>query len=104
MDIGALVQSGYVNGLPLHIADSDRSVFKIMTEEEYQSSSIQTIQGLLRTKHIIVTNRCDNHYRFDEKGLRTLRSNLNDAFTVQGSYICILSIEAVSRSIDSRQH
>jgi len=84
MDIGALVQSGYVNGSPLHIADPDRSVFKIMTEEEYQSSSIQTIQGLLRTKHIIVTNRRDN---LDEKGLRTLRSNLNDAFTVQGSYL-----------------
>ena len=86
MEVGALVERGYVNGLPLHIAHPERSVFKIMTEEEYQSSSIKTIQNHLRTKHIIVTNRVKSQYCFDERGLRTLRSNMNDAFTVQGSW------------------
>jgi len=86
MQVGALVERGYENGLPLHIADPERSVFKVMTEEEYQSSSIKTIQTHLRTKHLIVTNRNKPRYGFDESGLRTLRSNMNDAFTVQGSW------------------
>ena len=86
MEVGALVERGYINGLPLHIADPERSIFKIMMEEEYQSSSIKTIQSHLRTKHLIVTNRDKRRYRFDESGLRTLRSNMNDAFTVQGSW------------------
>ena len=86
MEVGALVERGYENGLPLHIADPKRSVFKIMTEEEYKSSSIKTIQTHLRMKHLIVTNRDKPRYCFDERGLRTLRSNMNDAFTVQGSW------------------
>jgi hypothetical protein len=82
MDIGTLVESGYIDGLPLHIANPARSTFKVMMEEEYQSSSTTEIQNILRTKHILVTDRQKSKHRFDENGLRTLQSNLNDAFTV----------------------
>lgn len=85
MDISTVVERGYIDGLPLHIANPARSVFKIMTEEEYQSSPIATIQNILRAKHILITDREKSKHQFDEKGLRTLRSNLNDAFTIQGT-------------------
>lgn len=90
MDIGIVVESGYIDGSPLHIANPARSAFKIMTEEEYQSSPIATIQNILRTKHILITDREKSKQQFDEKGLRTLRSNLNDAFTVQGA--CLITL------------
>lgn len=80
----ALVEKGYVAGTALHIAKPEQSVFRVMTDAEYRSSSIADIQNILRTRHILITHRPESEHQFDKEGLRTLRTNFKDGFKVQG--------------------
>jgi len=47
MDLNKAIKDDCVDGKPLFIADPDQSIFKIMTENEYQSCSTQKIQEYL---------------------------------------------------------
>ena len=89
MELNDAIKDNYVDGKPLFIADPDQSIFKIMTENEYQSCSSQKIQEYLRTHHIVVKDRRIPHHKFDENGLRTLRP-LNEPVTIHGEFQMIV--------------
>jgi hypothetical protein len=92
MDLNAAIKDNYKDGKPLFIADPEQSIFKVLTETEYQSCSTRQIQEYLRTKHIIVKHRQIPTHRFDENGLRTLRP-LNEPVTIHGQ-LKVLNIES----------
>jgi len=85
LDFEKAVAANYVNGLPLHIARPEDSIFHIIPEVEYQAKSPREIQEILRTKHILVTNHSEPPLKFDKHGLRTLCQNLSNSVTLQGS-------------------
>jgi hypothetical protein len=66
------VESGYVNGRPVHIADPDLSGFAIISNDKFQAMSATDIQLLLRRKNVVVTGCQHPELKFDEAGLRTL--------------------------------
>jgi len=66
------VESGYVNGRPVHIADPDLSGFAIISNDKFQAMSATYIQQLLRRKNVVVTGCQHPELKFDEAGLRTL--------------------------------
>ena len=83
MGLNSSLQRNYVNGKPLFLADPSRSIFKILSDSEYRTYPIWKIQEILRTKHIVVMGRPMQDYKFDERGLRTLRP-LNEPITIHG--------------------
>ena len=83
MELNGSLQQNYVNGKPLFLAEPSRSIFKILSDSEYRTCPIRKIQEILRTKHIVVTDRRMQDYKFDERGLRTLRP-LNEPITIHG--------------------
>lgn len=96
MMLNSSLQRNYVNGKPLFLADPSRSIFKILSDSEYRTCPIRKIQEILRTKHIVVTNRRMHDYKFDERGLRALRP-LNDPITIHGrSGFCGLILSLMS--------
>jgi len=85
MDLNKAIQENDVEGKPLFIAEPTQSIFKILTDDEYQACSTQEIQDYLRTQHIVVKDRKIPNHKFDENGLRTLRP-LNDPVTIHGQF------------------
>ena len=83
MELNGSLQRNYVNGKPLFLAEPSRSIFKILSDSEYRTCPIRKIQEILRTKHIVVMDRRMQDYKFDERGLRTLRP-LNEPITIHG--------------------
>ena len=83
MGLSKSLQRNYVNEKPLFITDPSRSIFKILSDSEFRTWPIRKIQEILRTKHIVVTDRRTQDFRFDERGLRTLRP-LNEPITIHG--------------------
>ncbi len=90
MDLNKAIKDDCVDGKPLFIADPDQSIFKIMTENEYQSCSTQKIQEYLWTQHIVVKDRQIPNHKFNENGLRTLRP-LNEPVTIHGQFQMIVA-------------
>lgn len=43
-----------IDGKPLFKAEPAKSVFKVMTEQEFKAHSVEEIQEIFRTKHIVV--------------------------------------------------
>ena len=66
------MESGYINGQPLHIADPDRSGFAVISNVEFQAMSAQEVLNLFRQKNVVVTGCRHPELKFDEAGLRTL--------------------------------
>lgn len=62
----------YINGKPRHVSDPSTSVFKILTEEEFECISDKEIQDILRHQHIVVVGGKKPKYGFDPNGLETL--------------------------------
>lgn len=73
----------YQNGMPSHIAYPDQSVFHVMSEQEYRTKSISTVQGLLSTGNIILHSCGFPLLTFDRKGLSTLR-NVSNTIKLRG--------------------
>src|SRR6266702_8524349 len=90
MNINEAIKDDYKDGKPLFLTDPEQSIFKILTEAEYQTCPTRQIQQYLRTKHIIVKNRQIPTHRFDENGLRTLRP-LNEPVTIHGQFKVIVA-------------
>lgn len=76
------VQSAYVDGVPLHIAQPEQSVFKVMTEAEFDDLSINDVQNILQKQHLVLTN-VPGKLNFDRKGLGTLQ-NVSNTISIQG--------------------
>jgi hypothetical protein len=75
-----------VEELPLHVARPSESVFRILSNADYESKSPQEIQDLLRQKHIIVTGIPSHPMKFDEDGLETLKA-LDATIDIQGNIL-----------------
>jgi len=78
------VAANYVGGVPLHIARPDDSIFRVMPEAEYLQKSPSEVQEIMRTQHIVVTDRLEPPLEFDKNGLRSLCQNLSNTVTIQG--------------------
>lgn len=76
--------ANYVDGVPLHIARPNDSIFCIMPEAEYLQKSPREVQEILRTQNIVITDRSESSLEFDKKGLRSLCQNLSNSVTIQG--------------------
>jgi len=77
------IKASFVDGLPLHISDPEKSAFSVMTEAEFETRSVAEIQAIIRKKHILVTNMSSPPLNFDSKGLSTL-TRLGTVTHIQG--------------------
>ena len=66
------VNAGFQDGLPLHLSAPEKSLFRVMTELEFEDQPIQEIQNILRRQNIIVTEMRAAPLKFDSLGLSTL--------------------------------
>ena len=73
----------YIDGKPPHVVEGAKSVFHILTQEEYDKKSVRAIQEILRTQHIVIVDRQQSQVKFDANGLRTL-TRLNEPVSIQG--------------------
>lgn len=54
-----------------------------MTEAEFESKSVEEIQGIFRQKHILVTDMRSAAFQFDSRGLSSL-TRLSTVTHIQG--------------------
>ena len=78
------VETGHVEGKPLHIADPGLSRIAIITHDEFKAMPVPQLQALLRSKNLVVTGCPHADFDFAE-GLSTLTS-LNAQIAIQGEY------------------
>ncbi len=78
-----LLEAGYLNGKPLHIADPETSTFDIISSTDFQSLSTQQIQDQLCRKHNVVTGSSHPNVKFDKAGLQTM-CPLSHTISIQG--------------------
>lgn len=65
-----LTQKLDIDGQPLFKgSDKSRSVFRVMTEDEFKASSAEDIQHIFRTQHILVTGENRDKCKFTEEAL-----------------------------------
>src|SRR5271168_1959482 len=69
--------------LPLHLADPSKSVFCILTNDEYSQKSTEDILRLLAHQNIIITGMPVKTQQFDEDTLQTL-TTMNAVVPIQG--------------------
>ena len=77
------INARFVDGRPLHVADPEKSAFLVMTEDEFESKSVEEIQGIFRQKHILVMDMCSAPLQFDSRGLSSL-TRLSTITHIQG--------------------
>lgn len=80
------IERTYVNGSPLHLSQPGESAFAIYTAEEFGQLSDFEVQGALRHRHILVTERPGDPIKFDRSALSELRV-LTGVDTIQGVQI-----------------
>ena len=73
----------YIDGKPPHVVEGAKSVFHILTQEEYDKKSVRVTHEILRTQHIVIVGWQQSRVKFDANGLRTL-TRLNEPVSVQG--------------------
>ena len=78
------IEASHANGKPLHLADPERSMFDIISSEDFESLSAAQIQERLRRKNIIVTGLKHANVNFDKAGLREL-CPLDRVVSIQGT-------------------
>ena len=78
------LERDYVDGKPPHVVEGAKTVFHIVTQEEYEEKSVRAIQDILRTQHIVIVGRQQSRVKFDANGLRTL-TRLNEPVSIQGA-------------------
>ena len=80
-------------GMPLHVTDPSRSMFRVMTVQDFNSRSIEELQELHARYHVLVTGYPQASFGFDSKGMATL-STRTRVFTIQG-VLLLLRMNAV---------
>ncbi len=78
-----LLEAGYLNGKPRHIADPETFLFDIISSADFQALSTQQIQDRLRCKHIVITGSSHPNVKFDKAGLQTM-CPLSRTILIQG--------------------
>jgi hypothetical protein len=81
-----MVSQHFVAGMPLHISQPERSIFKIMAQEEFNALSDKEIQDTWKRRHIVRTGFPIPRYGFDKSGMATL-TYPSKVFTIQGTPI-----------------
>jgi hypothetical protein len=83
-----LVVSNYhASGQPLHLADPNNSIIRIMTLHEFNAYTANELQDIFRRQHIVVTGFDRAEHEFDLPGLQALTEKMYDrVFTLQGMY------------------
>lgn len=74
-------------GNPLHIADPSRSMFRIMTLQEFDDMKDEQLQELHVSHHLLVHGYSEASYGFDAQGMETLATPTR-VFTIQGELPC----------------
>lgn len=84
--IAKAVCSNYVDGIPLHChpTKQDQSVFKVLSQHEYNQLSDREIQTVLRHRHLVIHNMPHRKMNF-RQALRTLGGGDERPVPVQGS-------------------
>ena len=59
-------------GAPLHVADPDHSLIRVMSCEEFYSTPIERLHSLHARQHLVVTGLPQEDFGFDKDGLLTL--------------------------------
>lgn len=77
------IEAGHVNGVPLHIADPKKSLFEIISSEDFAAMSTTQLQSRLRHKNIVVTGLEHPSIKFDKAGLRGL-CQMDRIISIQG--------------------
>ena len=77
------IEAGHLDGKPLHIADPAKSLFDIISAEEFENLSAKQIQSRLRYKNIVVTGMEHPKIKFDKDGLRSL-CTIDQTISIQG--------------------
>jgi hypothetical protein len=77
------LEEEYIDGKPPHVVEGAKSVFHILTQEEYDEKPVRAIQEILRTQHIVIVGGRQLRTKFDANGLRTL-TRLNEPVSIQG--------------------
>jgi hypothetical protein len=80
------LEEDYINGKPPHVVEGAKSVFHILTQEEYNKKSVRAIQEIFRTQHIVIVGGRESQAKFDAKSLRTL-TRLNEPVSIQGALL-----------------
>ena len=78
-------QDFHHTGKPLHVADPSRSLFHIVSLQDFEQMSDQEVQNLHAQSHILVTGYPQESFGFDEKGMATLAAR-SRVFTIQGVF------------------
>lgn len=81
------MESGYRNGLPLHMQYGEKDVRSCVVHlnyEEAQKLSTREIQEIFRHHHILITGCPQDNVKFDEAGLQTLEKRMHSLISVQG--------------------
>jgi hypothetical protein len=73
------------SGKPFHVADPSRSMFYIVSLQDFDKMSDQEVQALHAHSHILVTGHPQESFGFDAKGLATLAAPTR-VFTIQGEF------------------
>jgi hypothetical protein len=85
-EIHQAVVAGYKDHRPLWMASPDKSVFCILSKQEFETKSDEEIQQIFRRQDIVVHDKFEPALSFDEKGLGTL-GVLDKTVTIHGVYL-----------------
>ena len=77
------IRARYKDCKPLYLEDPEKSAFTVMTETEFEGKTVQQIQQIFQTKHIIITEMQSPSLKFDSAGLLTV-VNLSRVTDIQG--------------------
>lgn len=82
------IKASYINGKPLHVARPSESIIAVYSEQEFRLKTDKEVLEVLRHKHILITDRPQEPYSFDEDGLSQLKL-LTSPVTIQGKCLPI---------------
>ena len=79
------VEKNYIDGRAKHVAAPEESVFRIISNAEYNVMGPNKLADILKRQHIVVKDiGTEEDLRFDEAGLKTL-SPLHAIIEMQGN-------------------
>ena len=89
------IEEGYEDGLPLHVAENRRttpknkSVFKIISEAQFEEMEQSAVQEILWEQHIVVTDIQCKKQSFEEALLGI--AELSWITAIQGGHVFLLT-------------
>lgn len=85
------------SGKPLHVADPSRSMFHVISLQDFNGMSDERLQDLHAHFNIIVTGCPQEPFGFDAKGMATLAPP-SRIFTIHGMSPCPIALQTEIQS------